>query len=557
MMIKQQLISLLVLIAVIGISSCNNEAQKENEKQSEPVAKYKLADSNYYYDFYAQVELTTDISHLTDNQKEVLRNMFEAAKIMGNIFWKEAYGDKQELLDGIADPKLRQFAAINYGPWDRLNANMPYLEGFDVKPDGANFYPHDMTKQEFDSLADPNKTNLYTLIKRDKEGKLIVVWYHEAFKEEIEKAAELLRKAAEYADNEGLKNYLNLRAEALLTDKYQPSDLAWMDMKTSDIDFVVGPIENYEDHRYGYKAAHESFILIKDKEWSSRLAKFSKFLPQMQRELPVDKKYKMETPGSDVDLNAYDVIFYAGDCNAGSKTIAINLPNDPEVQLNKGSRKLQLKNAMRAKFDKILVPISNVLIAEDQRKYISFDAFFSNTMFHEVAHGMGVKKVISNPDLSCRVALKDQFSALEEGKADILGLYLVTKLNEMGELTNDLNENYITFMASIFRSIRFGASSAHGKANMIRFNFFLERGAFTRNENGTYSVNIEKMKTASKELTQAILKIQGDGDYEVAKAFVEKYSVVGEQLKSDLARLDTENIPKDIYYNQGPEVLGL
>lgn len=555
-MIKQHLIAILMIITIAGLSSCDNNTNKE-EAQTPTAPKYQLKDSSYYFDFYAEVELKADISRLTDNQKEVLRYMLQAAKIMDDIFWKEAYGDKEEFLSRIDNQKLKRFATINYGPWDRLNANKPYLNGIEKKPDGANFYPHDMTKKEFEALKDPNKTNLYTIIKRDTTGNLKVVWYHEAFKEEINQAAELLIKASEYADNEGLKNYLALRAAALLTDKYQISDLAWMDMKTSDIDFVVGPIENYEDHMFGYKAAHESFILIKDKEWSDRLAKFSKFLPQMQRELPVEEKYKKETPGSDVDLNAYDVIFYAGDCNAGSKTIAINLPNDPEVQLNKGSRKLQLKNAMRAKFDKILVPISNVLIAEDQRQFISFDAFFANTMFHEVAHGMGVKKVITDPKISCRVALKDQFSALEEGKADILGLYLVTKLNKMGELTNDLRENYITFMASIFRSIRFGASSAHGKANMIRFNYFLELGAFTRNEDGTYSVNLEKMKEASTALTQAILKIQGDGNYEVAKAFVDKYSVVGEQLRNDLARLDAQNIPKDIYYKQGAEVLGL
>jgi hypothetical protein len=383
------------------------------------------------------------------------------------------------------------------------------------------------------------------------------VWYHEAFKEEIAKAADLLKKASEIAENPELKTYLSLRAEALLTDNYQPSDMAWMDMKNSNIDFVVGPIENYEDHLFGYKAAHESFILIKDVKWSEKLKYYAQFLPQMQKELPVDAKYKAETPGSDVDLNAYDVVYYAGDCNAGSKTIAINLPNDEEVQLQKGSRKLQLKNAMRAKFDKILIPISEVLIDPEQRSHIQFDAFFANTMFHEVSHGMGIKNTITGNG-TCRTALKEQYSALEEGKADILGLYLVTKLANMGELGEiDLNDNYVTFMASIFRSIRFGAASAHGKANLIRFNYFLERGAFTRLENGTYHVNIEKMKEASTSLTQDILKLQGDGDYEVAKAFVDKWSVVTPQLKEDLQRLADANIPKDIYYEQGPQVLGL
>ena len=554
-MIKQSLMAVLIIAFFAGFTSCNNAGNDDGK--AETVKNYKLADSNYYYDYYAKVELKADISHLSENQKEILRLMFQAAKIMDDIFWKESYGDKEELLSGITDEKLRRFAEINYGPWDRLNGNKPYLEGFGEKPAGANFYPHDMTKTEFEALPDSNKKSLYTIITRNDEGKLEVVWYHEYFKEEVEKAAGLIKKAAALAEDEGLKKYLELRAEALLTDNYQPSDFAWLDMKTSDIDFVVGPIENYEDHLYSYKAAHESFILLKDKEWSKRLEKFTAFLPQMQRELPVEDKYKQETPGSDVDLNAYDVIFYGGDCNAGSKTIAINLPNDPEVQLKKGSRKLQLKNAMKAKFDKILVPISNVLIAENQRNNISFDAFFSNTMFHEVAHGMGIKKVIGNPELTCRVALKEVYTTLEEGKADILGLYLVTKFNKMGELTNNLQDNYVTFMASIFRSIRFGAASSHGKANLIRFNFFLERGAFTRNEDGTYSVNFDQMEKASAELTQVILKLQGDGDYDAAKAFVEKYCVMGDQLKQDLERLDSMNIPKDIYYEQGPEVVGL
>ena len=554
-MIKQSLMAVLIIAFFAGFTSCNNAGNDDGK--AETVKNYKLADSNYYYDYYAKVELKADISHLSENQKEILRLMFQAAKIMDDTFWKESYGDKEELLSGIADEKLRRFAEINYGPWDRLNGNKPYLEGFGEKPAGANFYPHDMTKTEFEALPDSTKKSLYTIITRNDAGKLEVVWYHEYFKEEVEKAAGLIKKAAALAEDEGLKKYLELRAEALLTDNYQPSDFAWLDMKTSDIDFVVGPIENYEDHLYSYKAAHESFILLKDKEWSKRLEKFTAFLPQMQRELPVEDKYKQETPGSDVDLNAYDVIFYGGDCNAGSKTIAINLPNDPEVQLKKGSRKLQLKNAMKAKFDKILVPISNVLIAENQRNNISFDAFFSNTMFHEVAHGMGIKKVIGNPEPTCRVALKEVYTTLEEGKADILGLYLVTKFNKMGELTNNLQDNYVTFMASIFRSIRFGAASSHGKANLIRFNFFLERGAFTRNEDGTYSVNFDQMEKASAELTQVILKLQGDGDYDAAKAFVEKYCVMGDQLKQDLERLDSMNIPKDIYYEQGPEVVGL
>ncbi|MCK5856923.1 MAG: Zn-dependent hydrolase [Bacteroidales bacterium] len=538
--------------------SCDNmkSAETENKKEEVTVNTHQVVDSTDI-NVFVNVKLSTDISHLSVNEKAVLKLMFQAAAIMEDIFWQEAYGNRDELLNNIDDDQLRLFAKINYGPWDRLNNNKAFIKGFDEKPLGANFYPVDMNKEEFEALEDPNKKSLYTLIRRDENGKLKVVWYHEAFASQIEEAALLLEKASELADNEGLKKYLSLRATAFRTDDYRESDMAWMEMKSSNIDFVVGPIENYEDHLYGYKAAHESFILIKDVEWSNKLTRFAKFLPQMQKDLPVDERYKKDVPGSDVDLNAYDVVFYAGDCNAGSKTIAINLPNDEVVQKEKGSRKLQLKNAMKAKFDQILVPISNVLITESQRKHIKFEAFFANTMFHEVSHAMGVKNTIDGKS-TCRVALKEQYSALEEGKADILGLYLVTKLYEMGELPGtDLNDNYVTFMASIFRSIRFGAASAHGKANMIRFNYFLEKGAFSRGEDGTYTVDFVKMQEASKALTIDIIGLQGNGDYEAAKTYVEKWSVIGPQLKADLQRLTDASIPKDIYYTQGADVLGL
>jgi hypothetical protein len=259
--------------------------------------------------------------------------------------------------------------------------------------------------------------------------------YSDAFKEQHSKAADLLRKAAELAEDAGLKKYLEMRADALLTDQYHPSDFAWMEMKKSNIDFVVGPIENYEDQLFGYKAAHESFVLVKDPVWSAQLEKFNAMLPGLQAGLPVAPEYKTEMPGTDADMNVYDVIYYAGDCNAGSKTIAINLPNDPEVQLTVGSRKLQLKNSMKAKFENILMPVAGMMIDESQHQCITFDAFFENTTFHEVAHGLGVKNTINGKG-TVREALKKHYSALEEGKADILGLYLVTKLYEMGEMTS-------------------------------------------------------------------------------------------------------------------------
>jgi len=540
-MIKKQIIVFMVIFIAV-FSACNTK--KSN------------SDMQKLVDMYTPFELTTDLSHLSANEKEMVKILFDASAIMNQIYWCQTYGPNEELLSGL-DENTRKFVDINYGPWNRLDNNTPFIKGIGPKPLGANFYPKDMTTEEFEAWEDPNKDNLYTMIRRDENGQLESIWYHEYFKEETEKVADLLRKAAELADDEGLKTYLNLRAEALLTDDYFASDMAWLDMKNSNIDLVIGPIENYEDALYGYKAAHEAFILIKDIAWSEKLAHYAQYLPILQKQIPVEEEYKAETPGFDTDLNAYDVIYYAGDCNAGSKTIAINLPNDERVQLEKGTRRLQLKNSMRAKFEKILVPISDVLIAEDQRQYVTFDAFFANTMFHEVAHGLGIKNTI-NGNGPIRKALKEQYSALEEGKADILGLFMVTQLNEMGEFADtDLMENYVTFMAGIFRSVRFGAASSHGKANMVRFNYFLEKEAFKKNEDGTYAIDFEKMKAASQDLIALILKIQGDGDYDAAKALVETKGVITPDLQADLDKVDAAGIPTDIVFEQGAEHVGL
>ena len=547
---KTLFFGLLILLAS-GIISCNSQpAKKEKKKPTAQLVK------NYHMVKYAKVKLKSDISHLSDNQHKMLKLLFQAADIMDGIFWKENVGDKNAFLNNLNNPKVKEYASINYGPWDELNNLTPFITGWGEKPKGAEFYPHDMAVKEFEDLNNPDKTSLYTILRRDDKGNLKTVWYHDAFKNEVKKASDLLKQAALYADNKGFKKYLNLRAEALLTDDYFDSDMAWLDMSGNLVDIVIGPIENYTDQLFGYKAAHESFVLIKDVEWSNRLSKYAQFLPQMQKDLPVEPKYKQETPGLKADLNAYDVVYYAGDCNMAGKTIAINLPNDERVQLKKGTRKLQLKNAMRAKFDEILVPISKILIAPDQRQYITFNAFFSNTMFHEVAHGMGIKNTITGKG-PVRKVLKEKYSAIEEGKADILGLFIINKLYDMGEFKTNLDENYVTFMAGIFRSVRFGASSAHGMANMLRFNFFLKKGAFSRNEDGTYSVNFEKMKIASKALTQKILKIQGDGDYAAAKKWIETDGIIPQQLKEDLDKVNSMGIPVDIYFEQGPKMLGL
>ncbi len=545
---------MLIASVVVLFSACNNKPPKKEE-----VKEVELTEMQKLVNNYAEVELTADLSQLSDSTKQMIKKLIEVADIMEELFWKDAIGDKETFLNSIEDPDAKKYAMINYGPWDRLDGNKSFVETYGEKPAGANYYPQDITAEEFDAFADPNKMSWYTLIRRDEEGKLKCVWYHEEYATEIEQAAKLLEEAAALSQDEGFKKYLNLRAEALRTDDYFESDMAWMEMKGNPVDFVVGPIESYEDGFKGIKASHSGQILVKDLVWSANIERFNKVLPDLQAGLPVDAKYKKESASSSGDMNVYYVIYYGGDCNSGSKNIAINLPNDPNVQAKMGSRKLQLKNAMQAKFETILVPIAEILIDESQMENIKFeDGFFQNVMFHEVAHGLGVKFVVGTKK-SVREALEDYYSPLEEAKADIAGLYMVTQLYEMGEFPEkDLMDNYVTFLAGIFRSVRFGVASSHGKANMLEFYYLQEKGAFTRNaETGKYSVNFDKMKAAVASLVNEIIVIQGNGDKASAKKWIDEKSKVGEELQKDLDKIGEAGIPKDIVFKQGVDVLGL
>jgi hypothetical protein len=324
------------LLLYFGMTSCERKSESEKLNIGEMSIERKVSQ-------YVNVRLDADLTDLSDREKKMIPLLIEAANLMDDVFWQQAYGDKEALLNSIDHKYIKRYAEINYGAWDRMDGLSPFIKDYGPKPQGANFYPADITKEEFDNFDDPLKSSQYALVRRDEAGKLISIPYRIAFSEQMEKAAILLEECAGLAEDEGLKNYLLKRAEAFRTDEYFESDMAWMDMKENTIDVVIGPIENYEDRLFNYKAAHEAFILIKDKVWSNRLSVYAEFLPELQRRLPVDEIYKAEKPGTDADLNAYEVIYYAGDCNSGGKTIAINLPNDERVQLEKGSRRLQLK----------------------------------------------------------------------------------------------------------------------------------------------------------------------------------------------------------------------
>jgi hypothetical protein len=541
-----------ILLVAVFVVSCGEEPPPE-------VAVTALEKVEVRPEIYADFTLTADLGHLSDEQRQMIALLIDASQIMDDLFWRQSFGDDYEAwLDSIADERTRRFAELNYGPWDALDDDKPFMDGFGPKPLGAQFYPEDMSKEEFEEAYLPGKAGLYSFVRRDPAGDLYLVPFSVEYQDELAEAARILREASKLAKSPDFSNYLKLRAAALISDDFQLSDSYWMDVKDNEIDVVIGPIETYLDRLYGYRAAYESYVLVKDLEWSDRLSRFAGFLPALQEGLPVPDEYKWESPGANADLNAYDVVYYAGHSNAGSKTIAINLPNDEQVQLDKGSRRLQLKNAMQAKYEKILEPIANVLIDESQREHITFNAFFSNTMFHEVAHGLGIKNTINGKGTVAN-ALQDLASSMEEGKADILGLYMITELHKAGELGDvDLRDFYVTFMTGIFRSVRFGAASAHGRANMVRFNFFLDEGAFVRDaETGRYSVDFERMETAIANLSRLLLTLQGDGDYDGAKELTESKGIITPQLQVDLDRLTEASIPVDIVFQQGVTELGL
>lgn len=547
----------LVIVTLAGLLSCNNSSTTTAKSEDSTTASAGPKDYiSQKLAGYATVRLTADLSHLSDSDKKVLPLLIQAAQIMDTLFWLQTYGNPDSLLNATTDNKARQFIAINYGPWDRLNNDTPFIAGAGKKPEGANLYPRDMTKAELEKSNVKDKMGQYSVIRRDTAGKLYAVPYHVEYKVPLQHAADLLKQAAAIATDPGFKHFLNLRAAALVTDNFSPSDIAWMDLRTNSLDIVIGPIENYEDGLYNVRNAYESYVLIKDTAWSNRLSKYVAMLPELQTGLPVDAKYKSEKPGSSSQLAAFDIVFYAGEGNSGGKTIAVNLPNDEELQKTKGTRRSQLKNAMKAKFDKIMMPIAQTLIDPSQLSHVTFDAFFADVMFHEVAHGLGIKSTINGKG-TVRAALQEQSSWLEEGKADILGLYMVTKLIEKGELQGPLEDYYTTFMAGILRSVRFGAGEAHGKANMLAFNFFEEKGAFEKTTNGHYKVNYDKFRTAMNELSNLILTLQGNGDKAGVADLQKSKAIVHADLQKDLDQLQQKGIPVDVIFEQGVDVLGL
>ncbi|MFC2129795.1 hypothetical protein ACFLSQ_00015 [Bacteroidota bacterium] len=546
--------SFIVFNLIILLMSCGQKQHEAQEEEIMPTLDTKLQER---IDIYAPTIIAADISHLTDNQKKVIQLLIEAGHIADEIFWKQtspcAIPTRDSLLN-LGTPEAEQaleFMMINYGPYDRIDESKRYIgDGPLKRPDGGSFYPLDMTKEEYEQFIENNPKekdafeSQYTVIVREEE-KLKAVPYHIAYPE-VFKIAEKLEEAAQYADNQTLKNYLIKRAGALKTDNYFDSDMAWMDIKDNDIDVIIGPIENYEDGIFNYRAAYEAVIMVKDKEATKELELFNNHIKNFEDRLPYDKKYIRKKVGTGTQINFVNVLFFGGDCQVASKTIACSLPNDSKVREAKGGGKNSMyKNMMEAKFDKIVVPISEKLLEPEQAKYTNKKAFMTFVTLHEVSHTLGRGYVYGNDKLSIRKALKERYSPIEECKADILGMYNQKHLFDLGIFSEeDLKKAMATYLPGLYRSIRFGAEEAHGKSNLIQLNFLREAGAITKNENGKFVINEKIFFEKCAELANIVLTIEAEGDYELAGEILEKYGEMTDEINETIESL--KGIPRDL-----------
>jgi hypothetical protein len=509
---------------------------------------------------FAPTVLTADTSRLSAGDRQALKKIIAAAKLMDPLFLRQVWNGNDELHQRLKADKTaagRQrlhYFLINDGPWSRLDDNEPFITGApQEKPEVANYYPADMSRDEFNtwvaglSEADKQKaTGFFWLIRRGADSKLTTVPYSEAYAEFLKPAAELLKDAAALTTNQTLKDFLTKRAAAFASDDYYASDVAWMDLD-SPIELTIGPYETYEDKLFSYKAAFEAYVTLRDEAETAKLARFSQHLQELENNLPMDAKYRNPMLGAASPIRVVNNVFGAGEGNSGVQTAAFNLPNDERVVKEKGSKRVMLKNVQDAKFAKVLVPISRVVLTPAQQKQVAFDAFFTHILMHELMHGLGPHNIIvDGQQTTVRKQLKELSSAIEEAKADISGLWALQFLIDKGVIDKQMELTlYTTFLASAFRSVRFGITEAHGRGVAMQFNYLTDEGAIEVNPlNGTFSINHAKIKDAVRKLTREILTLQAEGSYEKAKALLDKYAVIRPPMKNAFDRLG--NVPVDI-----------
>jgi hypothetical protein len=544
---KMKFRSVWIVGLLFAIAACAPKKEKPMEQKSELRKKI---------DAFAKTEIDVEMGHLSAKQTELVKKLVRAGEYADRIFWKQTSYDAittREALsfkDDNSSKEALEYVMINYGPYDREDGRRFVGNGPEKRPESGTFYPADMTKEEFEKYVkehpkeEKELTGLYTVVVRDGKN-LKAIPYHEYYKAELSEMSKLLKEASDLAENESLKKYLAARATAVTTDDYYESDVLWMKLKDNVVDVVIGPIENYEDAMFNYKAAFECAVMLKDPDGTKELQAFQSHLDALEKNLPQKKEYIRSSAGKANVLEVVNIVYFGGDVQKGIKTIAASLPNDPRVHDEYGGKKQMYKNLMEAKFQKVLKPMGEKLVAEPFRKYIDQKAFTSFVTMHEVSHTLGRGYVYGQDKLEVRKALKDLHSAIEEGKADVLGIYNMDYFKRQGMYDEEMIKKlYVTYLVGLFRSIRFGAEEAHGKANIAQLMFLKEQGAVGRDENGYWIVNFDRFQTGVAALGKVLLELEAEGNYEGAKNFLDKYGKVTNDIKTDLAKFS--DIPRDL-----------
>ena len=548
----------LMLGCALALVACESQKQAEQKKEEPPMSAASSLDAKIRR--FAPTEITADAARLTEGDRKALDKILQAAALMDPLFLRQVWSGNETLLkkleaDKSAEGQARlHYFRINVGPWARLDKNEPFIEGVpQEKPHGANFYPDGLKKEEFEAWAKTlpeaerkHAEGYFYVIRRGPDSQLKSVPYSEEYREFLEPAAKLLREAAELTTNQMLKNFLTRRAEAFASNDYYASDVAWMELD-APIDVTIGPYETYEDELLSYKAAFEAYVTLRDDAETAKLQKFSGYLQELENNLPIDPKYRNPKLGAAAAIRVVQEVFASGEGNRGVQTAAYNLPNDERVVKEKGTKRIMLKNVQEAKFNKTLVPISKVVLDPAQQSELSFEAFFTHILAHELMHGLGPHNIkVDGKDTTPRAQLKELYSAIEEAKADVTGLWALQYLMDKGVVDKQMERAmYTTFLASMFRSVRFGITEAHGKGVALQFNYLLDEGAIKINEGaGTFSVDPAKIKEAVRKLTHDLLTLEAEGSYAKAKEMLDKYAVIRPVMQKAFDKL--KDVPVDI-----------
>lgn len=546
-------VSLLVLGTIILVNISGMPRLDTKLSGEDPVLAKKIRR-------FSPTVLTANTARLSDGDRKALSKIIEAAKLLDPLFLRQVWSGNDELHKKLLAERNQRghqrlhYFLINDGPWSRLDSNEPFIAGVPKeKPPHANFYPDDITKDEFNSwlaglpAAEKEKaTGYFYTIRRDASGKLMSVPYAQEYREFLEPAAKLLREAAALTTNRSLKDFLSKRADAFASNDYYASDVAWMDLK-SPIDVTIGPYETYEDELFGYKAAFEAYVTLTDAVESAKLQKFSQHLQELENNLPMEARYRNPKLGASSPMRVVNEVFSSGEGNKGVQTAAFNLPNDERVVKEKGSARIMLKNVQDAKFNKVLTPISRFVLAPAQQRAVAFDSFFTHILMHELMHGLGPHNItVGGQPTTVRLQLKELYSSIEEAKADVTGLWALQYLIDKGVIGKQMQRTlYTTYLASMFRSVRFGLTESHARGVAMQFNYFIDEGAVKFDERtGTFSIDNARIRDAVRKLTNELLTIEAEGSYDKAKAMLDKYSLLRPAMKGALDRLN--NVPVDI-----------